>query len=237
MFQLEAKTPDMREPLKIVHQTEDQDYSYITELKSELGGQKTLFKWELGTFPQGGVKTWDIAFDMRAIKDVFKALSNMVGVTSGPITHSYAFENERSTYRSRYTRSSHDTHSFKVDSPSRTVEIETTYSPSRAGIKIYPNRSMGEHKYEVAGEYRKNPWDNTSSYEGRVSHPMLARDMTAKVEYTSSGHWKQGSFELDIFPATEDKITGSLSSVTRANNTVVVEASLSSRVSVIKVHC
>lgn len=69
-----------------------------------------------------------------------------------------------------------------------------------------------------------------------MSHPVLARDMRAVVEYAASSDKHQGSFELDIFPDSADKITGSLSSVLRANNIVVIEANLSSRVSTTVVH-
>lgn len=222
----------METPLKMVYSTENQDYSYITTLKSQLNGEKTVFNWKLETFPMGGVKTYDIAFDMKAFRDVMRAMSSMVGVQGSSHRLNSAFEDERSIYRSQYSRAIQGTHSFKIESPSRTVEAEATLSPSRAGIKVYPNRAMGEHKYEVSGEYRKNQWGGSSTLEGRVSHPMLLRDMRAVVEYSATSERQQGSFELDIFPDTADKITGSLSSFLRANNTVVVEASLSSRVSV-----
>lgn len=234
---MEASTPSMERPLKIGFMTENQDYSYVTMLKNENNGEKMVIKWQLGTFPEGGVKTWDIAFDMKAFRDVLNAVSTMVGVRSGPLIHSSGFDNERSTYRSHYIRAAPDTHSFKVDSPSRTFEAEAIYSPSRAGIKVYPNRVISEDKYEVVGEYRKNHWSGNSAFEGRLSHPFLARDMRAVVEYTSSSDRRQGSFELDIFPDAADKITGVLISNTVANNTFVVETNLSTRVSVIKLHC
>lgn len=227
----------MQRPLKMVYSTENQDYSYISKWKSELDGEKTVFSWQLETFPEGGVKIADISFDMKAFKDVLQAVTTMVGVRGGSYSVTSAFEDERSTYRSRYSKATPDTHSFKIESPSRTVEAEATYSPSKAGFKIYPNRAAGEHKYEVSGEYRKNQWGGSSTFAGRMSHPMLERDMTAVVEYAASGDRQQGSFEVDLFPDAADKIAGSLTSVLRANNTVVIEASLSSRVSTIMLHC
>ena len=143
-----------------------------------------------------------------------------------------AFENERSGYRWQYSRPSQDTHSVKFDFPSRTVEAEATYSPHKAGIKVYPNRAASEAKYEVTGEYIQSQWGGSPRFEGRVSHPMLSRDMIGVMEYTSSGSGHQGSFQLDVFPDTADKITGSLQSVLKANNTVVIDANLSTRVSV-----
>lgn len=217
--------------MKMVYSTENQDYSYTTKWVSELSGQETVFNWKLETFPEGGVKTWDIAFDMKAFRDVMRAVSTMVGVQSGPLLTTSAYDDPRSTYRSQYSRAFPHTHSLRVASPSRDLEVEATLSPSRAGIKVYPNRAAGEHKYEVAGEYRKNQWTGTSTFEGRISHPRLSKDLTAVVEYAASGDRQQGSFELDIFPDTADKITCSLSSILSANNTVLIEANLSSRVS------
>ncbi|XP_050717478.1 vitellogenin-like [Eriocheir sinensis] len=230
----EVSTPGMERPMKMVYSTENQDCSYSTKWVSELNGQETVFSWQLETFPMGGVKTWDIAFDMKAFRDVLRAVSTMVGVRSGTLLPTSAYDDQRSTYRSQYSRAIPHTHSFRIASPSRDVEAEATLSPSMAGIKVYPNRAAGEHKYEVAGEYRENQWSGMSTFEGRMSHPRLDKDLTAVVEYAASGDRRQGSFELDIFPDTADKITGSLSSVLSANNTVLIEANLSSRVLQVK---
>ena len=223
----------MQAPLKISFSTENKDYSYVTKLQSEVSGTETLFGWTLETYSEGGVKHLDVAFDVKAIRDVLKAMSMMVGSQGGPLMVTSAIE-DRSSYHLLYSQPSHDSHNIKMKFPSRTVEAEATYSPSKAGIKIYPNRADSDAKYEVSGEHIKGLWGSNFMYKGRVSHPMLPRDVTAVVEYSNSGSGHQGSFELDVFPDTDDKITGSLSSILRANNTVAIEANLSTRVSVTK---
>lgn len=232
-FQMEASTPNSQTPLKILFSMENKDYSYITKLLSEVTGEKTMFLWHLETYPEGGVKMIDIAFDAKAIRDVVKVLKQMVGSRGGPLMVTSAYENERSGYRWHYSKPSPDTHSVKMKFPSRTVEAEATYSPYKAGFKVYPNRAASEAKYEVTGQYIESHWGGRPRYEGRFSHPKLPRDMIGVMEYTSSGSGHQGSFQLDVFPDTADKITGSLSSVLRANNTVVIDVNLSTRVSVI----
>ncbi|XP_063861663.1 vitellogenin-like [Scylla paramamosain] len=230
---MEASTPSTQPPLKINFSLENKDYSYVTKLQSEVSSPETVFMWQLETYPEGGVKRLENAIDLTAIRNVVKVVSSMVGLRgSSPLVTS-AYQ-KRNAYRYRYTQSSPGTHSFIIEQPSRTVEAETTYSPSKVGIKFYPNRGESEAKYEVSGEYIDSLWGGKSRLQGRMSHPMLSRDMTAAVEYARSGSSQQGSFELDVFPDTADKITGSLTSVLRANNTIAIEANLSARVLQVK---
>nr|AAX94762.1 vitellogenin [Portunus trituberculatus] len=230
---MEASTPSMQPPLKIIFSLENKDYSYVTKLQSEVSGPETLFLWQLETYPEGGVKHLKNAIDLTAIHNVLKSVSTIVGLrgSSPLVTSAYR---KRNAYGYRYTNSSTGIHSLIIEQPSRTVEAEATYSPSKVGIKFYPNRTESEAKYEVSGEYIDSLWGGNSKLQGKMSHPMLSRDMTAVIEYTRSGSGQQGSFELDVFPDAADKITGSLTSVLRANNTIAIEANLSSRVLQVK---
>ena len=230
---MEASTPSMQPPLKVNFSLEHKDYSYVTKVESEMGSPKTLFVWQLETYPEGGVQHLKNAIDLTAIQIVLKSVSTMVGLRgSSPLVTS-AYQN-RKTYSYSYTHSPSGTHSFLIEHPSRTVEAQATYSPSKVGFKLYPNRGESEAKYEVSGEYIDNLWGGKSALHGQMSHPILSRDMTVAMEYTRSSSGQQGTFELDVFPDTADKITGSLTSVLRANNTIVIEANLSTRVSEIK---
>ena len=175
-FQMEASTPNTQTPLKIQFSMENKDYSYSTKLLSEMSGEKPMFIWQLETYPEGGAKRIDIAFDLKTIRDIVKTLNQIMGLRGGPLMVTSAFENERSGYRWQYSRPSQDTHSVKFDFPSRTVEAEATYSPHKAGIKVYPNRAASEAKYEVTGEYIQSQWGGSPRFEGRVSHPMLSRE-------------------------------------------------------------
>nr|AAU93694.1 vitellogenin [Charybdis feriata] len=232
-FTMEASTPSTQPPLKISFSLENKDYSYVTKLQSEVSSPETLFTWQLEIYPEGGIKHLENAIDLTAIRNVLKTLSSMVGLRgSSPLVTS-AYQ-KRNAYGYRYTRSSSGTHSFIIEQPSRTVEAHATYSPSKMGIEFYRNRAESEAKYEMSGEYMDSMWGGNSRLQGRMSHPKLSRDMTAAVESTRSGSGHQGSFELDVFPDTADKITGSLTSILRANNTIVIEANLFSRVLQVK---
>ncbi|KAG0714551.1 Vitellogenin [Chionoecetes opilio] len=231
---MEASTPSIQTPLKIDFCIDNQDYSYTTKLQSSMSSEAPMFQWQLETYPGGGVKHLEVISDMRAIRDVLKAVNRIVNSRGGPLMVNSVFENERRAYRWLYSRPSPDTHSIKFDFPSRSLEAEITYSPSKAGIKIYPNRAASEAKYEVSGEHIISSWGGTSQYVGRMSHPMLSRDMKVVVDMSLGGTSLHGSFQLDVFPDTADKVTGSLSFVHRANNTIVIVTNLSTRVLQVK---
>ncbi|KAK8392130.1 hypothetical protein O3P69_017616 [Scylla paramamosain] len=155
----------MQTPLKIILSTENDEYSHITKLESEESSAQHMLYWQLHTQMEDGVKRLDIDLNMMVIRDVLKTVSQMLDLrdsTFGVTAH----ENNRGAYRCLY-RSSSDTHSFKIEARSSTVEAETSYCPTTVGVKIYPNRAVSK-----------------------------AEDVGAIVEYTSSSSGHQGSFEL-----------------------------------------
>ncbi|KAK3883084.1 hypothetical protein Pcinc_012578 [Petrolisthes cinctipes] len=219
-----AKVPSLNHPLMTQLKVTNQDYSYKIKLDTVVNQPATMFNWQLEALPEGGIKTFDTAVDVKAIRDLLQEVMRMMG-SGNTINMNYS--SQRSTFRSRYHSPETSTHTVLIQSPSRTMEGEAKYSPSEVSLQFYPDRDMTSTKYEVSA--RSSPTYYGTKYEGRVSHPSMNKEMAIQMEYSSSGSGMQGTFELDVFPDTADKLTGSLSSNLIANNTIRVEADLQTR--------
>ncbi|KAG7158180.1 Vitellogenin-like 6 [Homarus americanus] len=105
---------------------------------------------------------------------------------------------------------------------------ETTKSTTRT-TEREDEHSSSEGTYMITFKSTHSLWDQESKYEGHINHPSLTRDIRVEVQYSVTGENMRGTIELDIFPDTADKITGTLQSTLVANNTVRVETSLTSK--------
>nr|UFQ72463.1 vitellogenin 1 [Procambarus clarkii] len=136
----------------------------------------------------------------------------------------------REIYSCLYQNPTPNTFAMIVKSPSRTMEGDVEYSPSASSLRFYPNKAKSEAKYEIAAKSSHSYRDHQSKYEGRISHPRLARDLQVKVQHSGSGEELRGSIELDVFPDTADKIVGTFQSTKTANNTIKIEVALATRI-------
>lgn len=208
----------------------NQENSYKIKLNTVVSQPATMFNWQLDVYPEGAIKTLDTAIDMKAIRDLMQEVMKMTGGTStmrNVVTHN----NQGTVYRSHYHTPEHNTHTLMIQSPSRSMEGRVKYSSSEVNLRFHPNKEMRNTKYEI-GVVKTNHYDGRTHYEGRVSHPSLTKDISAQLEYSATLNGAAtGSFELDIFPDTADKLKASLHSILIANNTIRVEAELQSRVS------
>ncbi|KAK3863690.1 hypothetical protein Pcinc_030563 [Petrolisthes cinctipes] len=230
-LKVSGQAPSLSQPLMTQLQMNCQENSYKIKLETVVNQPSTMFNWQLDIYPQGGIKTMDTAIDMKTIHNVMQQVMKMMATTN--TVNIISYNNQRSIFRSRYHRPDPNTHTVMIQSPSRTMEGHAKYSPSEVNLQFYPNKDKSNTKY-VVGVKSHNYYD-TTRYEGHVSHPSLSKDMTTLLEYSSTGNGElQGSFELDIFPDTADKLTASLHSNLIANNTIRVEADLQSRVLQIK---
>lgn len=189
----------------------------------------TLWNLELVLYPEGNVQKFDWSIDVKAIDYTLKVLLKMLGSENHHNTVTL-MANESAKYGVKYHKPTSDSYDMTVQSASRTVQARAKYSPSEMGIKVYPNKGRSEIKYEVVGKSSHDYWNRQKKYEGHISHPRLTKDMKVALLVEDSGERRSGSFELDIFPDTQDKITGELQSVWVANNTIKIEAKLKSRV-------
>nr|AAG17936.1 vitellogenin [Cherax quadricarinatus] len=232
-YKASVRTPALRKPLVLEMSSVSQELSYSLKALTERDSPATMINWEMKLYPEGGVEKFVSSVDMNALRDFLKSALEIVAI-EGEEYSSGSGKYGKGKYGFHYHKPTPSSYSMKIESPSRTLEGEAEYSPSRSSFKFYPDSDKSEAKYEITGESSHNYWDQVSKYEGRLSHPGMSKDIRVKVEHSYSGQTMRGSLELDIFPDTEDKITGTLKSTMIANNTVRIEASLTTRI--LRVH-
>lgn len=191
----------------------------------------TMFHWELETYTEGSVKEFDIGLNLTAVRDMMEDIIKIIELEEDCLG-SMCVEEEKPVflYRFYYQKPTFSSYNLTLQSPSRTVQAEAKYSPSEVGLKVYPNKGDSEVKYEVTAKSSYDYWNQQNKYEGLVSHPSLTKDMRLTVQVKDSGERLEGSFEADVFPDTQDNITGVLKSTWIANNTIKIEADLHLRV-------
>ncbi|KAK4329517.1 hypothetical protein Pmani_000135 [Petrolisthes manimaculis] len=225
-LKISGQTPSLSQPLITQLQMNCQENSYKIKLETVVSQPSSMFNWQLDIYPQGGIKTMDTAFDMKTIHNVMQQVIKMMTTTN--TVNRISYNNPRSVFRSRYHRPNLNTHTVMIQSPSRTMEGQAKYSPSEVNLQFYPNKDQSNIKYVVGVKSHNNY--GTTRYEGHVSHPSLSKDMATLLQYSSTANGElQGSFELDIFPDTADKLTATLHSNLIANNTIKIVADLQSR--------
>ncbi|KAK4300113.1 hypothetical protein Pmani_027664 [Petrolisthes manimaculis] len=225
-LKISGQTPSLSQPLITQLQMNCQENSYKIKLETVVSQPSSMFNWQLDIYPQGGIKTIDTAIDMKTIHNVMQEVIKMMTTTN--TVNRISYNNPRSIFRSRYHRPDLNTHTVMIQSPSRTMEGQAKYSPSEVNLQFYPNKDQSNIKYVVGVKSHNNY--GTTRYEGHVSHPSLSKDMATLLQYSSTANGElQGSFELDIFPDTADKLTATLHSNLIANNTIKIVADLQSR--------
>ncbi|XP_042241455.1 vitellogenin-like [Homarus americanus] len=192
----------------------------------------TMYNVGLMTYTTGGIKSFETTLNMTAIQKFFHAVHVLIQLETGYYYDEFCDADNRVVYLYQYFyhQPTPNTYSMILKTPSRHTEGEAIYSPSEASVKVYPNKRESNTKYELTGRSSHTYWDQESKYEGHISHPSLTRDMRVEVQYSVTGENMRGTIELDIFPDTADKITGTLQSTLVANNTVRVETLLATRI-------
>ncbi|XP_069949063.1 vitellogenin-like isoform X2 [Cherax quadricarinatus] len=222
-------TRSATKPLEVEFLSYSRDNYYSIIWKADMNTPATMFKWDLETFPEGGVRLFDSALDLSAIRDLLKTALNISGRYEGGYDNLDVLP-DRERYLYSYQNLSPRTYSVVFESPTRIVEGEAEYSPSKTGLTIYPNKRKSDAKYEITAKSSHSHWDQQSKYEGRISHPRLSKDLQMEALFSGSGENMRGTIKLDIFPDKADEITGTLQSSKIANNTVQIEASFTTRV-------
>nr|UFQ72465.1 vitellogenin 3 [Procambarus clarkii] len=229
-YKATASTPALTKPLMLELSSECQKNDYYSiKVLTEVDAPQNMFIWEVKLGPQGGVETLVSSVDLKAYRDFLNAVLKVVASESGEYHDSPSGEDSKDKYSFKYQKGS-PSYSISIESPSRTMKGEAQYSPSESSLRFYPNKAKSEAKYEIAAKSSHSYWDQQSKYEGRISHPSLSKDLRIEVQHSGSGESFRGTIEIDIFPDTADKITGTLQSTKIANNTIKIEASLSTRV-------
>nr|XP_045611544.1 vitellogenin-like isoform X1 [Procambarus clarkii] len=223
--------PAMKEPLKLEFKSNQTENLYSLGWIAEANFPATMYNIELLLGPGGSIRSFNSFLNVTAIKDFTDAVVKLLEVEMWCFGKFCDIDsNAIYIYHYRFHKPTPITYSMIFKSPSRTMEGEAEYSPSQSSLKFYPNRDHSEDKYQIATTSSHSNWDQESKYEGRISHPVLTKDMLVEVQFSSGGGNLTGSIELDIFPDTADKITGTLQSSMIANNTVLIEALFTSRI-------
>ncbi|XP_063880029.1 vitellogenin-like [Scylla paramamosain] len=176
----------------------------------------TLMDWRLNTVVSEIIQSCSFILNLRAVEQFLNDAVKFIVIKNNNCFNSVCPESHWNN-----ENSSHILHPNASQSP--------WAQPPFLMAASSPEAEVGMHEYSVTGRYTYNSWTDTFHCEGKVSHPALDREVTAAVEYRITGTAQKGSFELDIFPDTTDKITGSLVSILLANNTVMLEANLTTR--------
>nr|AHD26978.1 vitellogenin 2 [Pandalus japonicus] len=224
---IQVRSPSMSKPVDTSFTMMHQPSSYKAEWKIDVESPANGAQYELMLTPEGGVQSCMVGFNMKEIVDMLKAVERLTGMRSGS-----GSPREGSTYLIHYEMPTVTSHKVRIHSPSRKMEGEVKYSPTEYSVKVYPHRGSSESKYELSVTHSKtsSPWEEQMKYNGRFDHPSLERERKMEVMYTKNEEKTQGTVTLDIFPRSEDKITGTLESTMIARNSVTVEAKLSGKV-------
>ncbi|XP_071529223.1 vitellogenin-like [Panulirus ornatus] len=226
-----AQVPTLKNPLVVKFTSSNRRNSYIVDCTAKMNSSAPLFTIDFKTYPIGGIRSFDIGVDMVVIRDFFNAVVRALdpGGKFCSSTFCVVDESHSREYRYRYHKPSHSAYSMLLRYPSRTVQAEASYSPSHASLTFYPNKDESEAKYRVGVQASHSYWDQQSSYQGHLSHPTLTRDVRVEVQVGGHGDNLTGTFELDVFPDTRDKILGKLNSTRISNNSVRTEALITCR--------
>lgn len=227
--------PTLDKPLVVELQTTNRVNSYKTKVLVEFDTAATLCNLELVLYPEGGIQKFDLSTDVKAIDYTLKILLKMLG-SENPRNSVTLQANEGAKFHIKYDKPTPYSYNVILQTPSRTVHTEAKYSLTEIGLTVYPNRHESERKYEVAVKSTTDYWNQQNKYEGHISHPSLTKDMTVTVQVEDSGERRSGAFEIDVFPDTQDKVSGALQSIWLANNTIKIEATLQSRVRIVHIY-
>ncbi|XP_071528861.1 LOW QUALITY PROTEIN: uncharacterized protein [Panulirus ornatus] len=218
----------LRKPLTVGVSWSHRDNTYSLEWTTNVVAPATMFGWVLKTSPTGGIQSLESKVDMMAIRNLLRAVLDLLALnTEG---HRNVEGAQSGIYRYHYHKPSPSAYSLLLQYPSRTAQAEASYSPSHASLTFYPNKDESKAKHEVGVQASHSYWDQQSSYQGHLSHPTLTRDVRVEVQVGGDRDSQKGTFKLDVFPDTEDEITGEFETTRISNNSIKIVQSLASRV-------
>lgn len=204
---------------------ENKEGSYEGKCIMTRNAPKSIFDWDVKIRPQGEIEAIEAGLDLKAAVQLLK-------VARAILTFEKEERIERSesaNYRYHYSKPTPSSYHVMVQTPSRTMQGEAHVSASQSGIKFYPNKSNPESTYEVG--YKATHTGNQGRWESQINHPVLPKPMQFALQYTADQTAVEGTVELDIFPSSEDKITGHLASTRVSESSIRTEGSIVSRVS------
>lgn len=220
-FKGTTRVSTLNRPLEMDLTWIGRDHSMSLVWKANQSVAWTLMEWQLTKAASGPIQSCSFIFNLRAVEEFLNDAVKFLTLESTCFTTECEEHAWNGVIHSLNIIQPNATLSTNIQSASLPMDTEASFFPPDVDVRM--------QEYSVAGRYTHDLWTDTFRYEGKVSHPALARDATAVIEYIISGSSQRGSFELDIFPDTADKITGSLASILSANNTVRVETNLTTR--------
>nr|AAT01139.1 vitellogenin [Metapenaeus ensis] len=224
LFKVNAEGLFLRKPLKVEFSMENEEGSFEGICKMERDHPVTIFDWDVKIEPEGEIKGIEAGLDLKALVNLLKVIRSVAVFQKEGRIERY----EPSTYRYQYSKPTPTSYTMLLKTPSRTMEGEAHLSGPKSGIKFYPNKANSHSSYEVG--YTMTHEGRRGRWESRINHPVLPRPIQVAVQYSGSERTVEGSLELDIFSASEDKITGTLRSTRVAENSVRTEIDIESRI-------
>ena len=131
----------------------------------------------------------------------------------------------------KYAVPSPNTYQVLLATPSYHTEGECKWS-SYEKYLIYKTQMEGRDMYEARLHHYADFSDETFKISSAMwlNHPSLTKASQIAVELTGSEGEGTGAIELDIFPETENKIRGTVTTRRIANNSWQFETALESKV-------
>nr|WEU75130.1 vitellogenin 3 [Macrobrachium rosenbergii] len=220
----EISRPSLSKPQQTSFTLSHQPSSYMAKWMIDVTSPAEGAHYDLQLSSEGGIQSLKIGFDLREVVALLKAAHQLIGVGSSPSETMGSAK-----YLIMYERTEPAYHKFLIQSPFTHMEGEAKYSPSEYRVTLHPERHRNDKRYEltVTSSLQPVPWGREVKYKGRILYPLLERERRAEFAYTHSEGKIRGTLDLDIFPRSEDKITGTLESTETARNSWRVEAKLS----------
>ncbi|XP_066964619.1 vitellogenin-like [Macrobrachium rosenbergii] len=220
----EISRPSLNKPQQTSFTLSHQPSSYMAKWMIDVTSPAEGAHYDLQLSSEGGIQSLKIGFDLREVVALLKAAHQLIGVGSSPSETMGSAK-----YLIMYERTEPAYHKFLIQSPFTHMEGEAKYSPSEYRVTLHPERHRNDKRYEltVTSSLQPVPWGREVKYKGRILYPLLERERRAEFAYTHSEGKIRGTLDLDIFPRSEDKITGTLESTETARNSWRVEAKLS----------
>ena len=228
---MHIKSPSLAQPLETKLSVKNQPDHYLAQWTVTTGSPADAAMYELSLSPEGGVQSFKAELKLQEAKRLLRSAERLLSSSSSSDTYSSP---SAASYLIRYDKPSSTSHSIKIYSPSRQMEGQYRQSSSEFLIRYHPHKGHSDKKYELYARKSHSSWPQQSRFEGGVTHPRYGKEMKVEAQYTRSEQTVTGSVELDIFPNSADKITGTIESHIISHNTIIAEALLTGKVSVNK---
>ncbi|XP_064080211.1 vitellogenin-like [Macrobrachium nipponense] len=225
--QIQITNPSLQQPVNIKLALDNQPGRYSLSWKLGTSLPLDAAMYELRLAPEGGVEAFRVELNLQEVRGLLKSINGLLSSCSPSVCNEP--QEAPTTYLFLYETPTSGSHSLEIHTPSRKMEGEMKYSQSEIRLRFHPRVGLCERKYELYFSHSKFSWGQPSRLQGHLSIPGLLKEFHVDAQYTRDEHEMTGSFELDIFPSTEDKIVGKVVSRGISPETVAVEAMFQGR--------